>query len=55
LIQCGVEAGLSFGRPGISDGLEQTPVIEPIDPFEGGELDGLDVSQGPRRWITSTL
>ena len=44
LFQCGVEICLSFGWRDVADGFEQSAVIEPVDPFEGGELHGLDVS-----------
>ena len=38
LIQCGVVVGLGFGGRLFSDGLEQAPIVEPVDPFEGSEL-----------------
>ena len=44
LFQCGIEVGLCFGGRDAADGLEEASVIEPVDPFEGGELDG---SPGP--------
>ena len=31
----------------IADRLEEAPVIEPVDPFESGELHGLDISPRP--------
>jgi hypothetical protein len=34
-------------RPGVPDGLQEPSVIEPIDPFQGGELDGLEASPWP--------
>jgi len=36
-----------FGLGGwdIADRLEKTPVIEPVDPFEGGEFDRLGPAQ----------
>jgi len=46
LFQCGIEVRLGFGRWDVADGFKQAPVIEPVDPFEGGELDGFD---GPPR------
>jgi len=44
LFQHGVVALLGFGRRYVADGLQEPSVVEPIDPFEGGELDGLEVS-----------
>ena len=38
----GVEVSLRFRRRNISNGLEQTPVVEPIDPFERCVFDGFD-------------
>ena len=35
---------LGFGRRDISDRLQQPAIIEPVDPFERGELDGLESS-----------
>src|SRR4051794_2793443 len=29
-----------LGRWDISDGLEQAPIVEPVDPFEGGVFNG---------------
>jgi hypothetical protein len=39
---------LGVGGRDISDRFEQSPVIEPIDPFQCGELDGFEVSPGVR-------
>ena len=39
------------GRGNVADGFEEAPVIEPVDPFEDGELDGFDVS--PARAVGS--
>ena len=44
MFQHGVVALLGFGRRYIADGFHDPSVVEPIDPFEGGELDGLEVS-----------
>ena len=41
LIQHGVVALLGFGRRDVADGLQQPAIVEPVDPFERGELDGL--------------
>jgi hypothetical protein len=29
-----------------ADGFEQAPIVEPVDPFQCGELDGFQVSPG---------
>jgi hypothetical protein len=39
LFQYGVVALLGFGRRDVADGLQVPPVVEPIHPFGGGELD----------------
>ena len=44
LFQHGVVALLGFGRRYVADGLQEPSVVEPIDPFEGSELDGFEVS-----------
>jgi hypothetical protein len=31
-----------FGWRDVADGLEQPAVVEPVDPFQRGELDGLE-------------
>ncbi len=46
-MQHGVVALLGFGRGDVSDGLQEPSVVEPIDPFEGGELDGLEAAPWP--------
>jgi len=43
LFQHGVVALLGFGWRYVADGLQEPSVVEPVDPFEGGELDGLEV------------
>ena len=35
---------LGFGRRDVSDGLQEPSVVEPVDPFECGELDGLEAA-----------
>ena len=40
----GVVALLGFSRRDVADGLEEPSVVEPVDPFEGGELDGLEAA-----------
>ena len=44
MFQHGVVALLGFGRRYVADGLQEPSVVEPIDPFKGGELDSLEVS-----------
>ena len=34
-------ARFSVSGGNVADGLEQAPVVEPVDPFQGGERDGL--------------
>ncbi len=31
----------------VSDGFQQSAVVEPVDPFEGGIFDGLEVAPRP--------
>jgi len=38
----GIVTGFGLGGRDISDWFEQTTGIEPVDPFEGSELDGYD-------------
>ncbi len=38
----GIVARFSLGGRDIPDRFEQTTGVEPVDPFEGGELDGLE-------------
>ncbi len=45
----GIIARLGFGGRNIADGLEETPVVEPVHPFEGSELDRLGAAPGLRR------
>ena len=42
-----VVVGFVFGGWGVSQGLVEAPVVEPIDPFEHGILDVVDVPPGP--------
>ena len=39
--------GFRLGRWNVADGLEQSPMIEPVDPFECGHFDGLQVTPRP--------
>ena len=41
-LKLGVVGGFRLGGRDVADGLEQTPVVEPVDPFERGELDRLE-------------
>lgn len=47
LLKIGIIARLGFARRNISDGRERAAVVEPIDPFERGELDDLKVAPRP--------
>jgi hypothetical protein len=38
--------GLGFGGRDVPDWPEETAVVEPIDPFEGGELDRFEAAPG---------
>ena len=40
----GIVARLGFGGRDIADGLEEAPVVEPVDRFEGGELHRLGMA-----------
>ena len=41
LLRHGIVAFLGFGRRDVADGFQQPAIVEPVDPFERGELDGL--------------
>ena len=47
--QHGVVAFLGCSRRDVADGLQQPATIEPVDPDQGGELDGLEASPLPAR------
>ena len=38
---------LGFGRRYVTDGLQESPVVEPVYPFQRRELDGFEVSPRP--------
>lgn len=38
---------VGFGRPDVADGLLQSAVVEPVDPFECGAFDSLKVAPRP--------
>jgi hypothetical protein len=40
--ELGVISFLGFGWRDVADGLQQTTMIEPVYPFERGELNGLE-------------
>lgn len=44
MIQRGAVLFLRFSRRDVSDRLQQTPVVEPVDPFERCELDSFEDS-----------
>lgn len=44
VVQHGVVALFGFGGWDVTDKFEEPPVVEPVDPFERGELDGLERS-----------
>ena len=35
---------LGFGRRYVADGLQEPPIVEPVDPFQSRELDGLEAA-----------
>jgi hypothetical protein len=41
VFQHGVVALLGFGRRDVADGLQEPPVVEPVDPFQCRELGGI--------------
>ena len=47
VVQHGVAVRFGFGRRDIADGFEQPLVVEPVDPLQRGELDGLQVTPRP--------
>jgi hypothetical protein len=40
VVSLGIIACLGLGGRYAADGFEQAPVVEPVHPFQGGELDG---------------
>ena len=42
-----IVARFGFGRRDIPDRLQQPTIVEPVDPFEGCELDGLEAAPRP--------
>ena len=47
VLQAGVVGGFGFGRRDVADRLEQAAVVEPVDPFERGVLDGFERAPRP--------
>ena len=47
LLHHGVVAFLGFSGRDVADGLEEPSVVEPVDPFEGGELNRLERAPWP--------
>src|SRR6476646_1037751 len=47
LFQHGVVALLGFGRRAVADGLQEPSVVEPVHPFQGRELDGIEAAPWP--------
>ena len=45
-LKLGVVGVFCLGGRDVSDRLEKASVVEPVDPFEGGELDGLEGASG---------
>jgi hypothetical protein len=43
----GIVARFGLGGRDVSDRLRQPAVVEPVEPFEGGELEGLEVAPWP--------
>lgn len=46
-LQHGVVVCLGFGGWDVADGFQKSAVVEPVDRFQGGELNGLEVSPSP--------
>ncbi|RHZ99238.1 PepSY domain-containing protein [Rhodopseudomonas palustris] len=55
MFQHGVVALFGFRGRYVADGLKEPSVVEPVDPFQGGELDGLDVAPWPASPLTAKL
>jgi hypothetical protein len=47
LVEHGVVAFFGFGRRDVADGLQQPAIVEPVDPGQGRELDGLEAPPRP--------
>ena len=53
LLQGCVVGGFGFRRRDVADRLQEPAVVEPVDPFEGGQLDGLE--RAPRAFAPDDL
>ena len=42
MVHHGIVACFGLGGRDVSDRLEERSVVEPVDPFQGGELDGFE-------------
>ena len=47
LVELRIIARFGFGRRNVSDRLQQSLVVEPVDPFERGELDLFETAPWP--------
>src|SRR4051812_26258415 len=45
-LKLGIVGGLSLGGRDVPDRLEKAAVVEPVDPFESGKLDGFEAAPG---------
>jgi hypothetical protein len=47
MVGLSIVACFGLGEWNVADGFEQAPVVEPVHPFQGGELDGLQAAPWP--------
>ena len=52
---CAVVVGFGLGRWDVADGFGEPPIVVPVDPFQGAELDGVQPAPGPSATISSVL
>ena len=45
-LKLGIVGGLGLGGRDVPDRLEKAAIVEPVDPFEGGELDRFEAAPG---------
>ena len=45
-VDLGMVARFGLGGRNVADGLEQAPMVEPVDPFEGGKFHRLGMAPG---------
>src|SRR3954447_6633482 len=45
-LKLGIVGGLGLSGRDVPDRLEETAVVEPVDPFESGKLDGFEAAPG---------